>query len=289
MIGILTVDKPEGPTSHDIVQRVRRTLGEKRIGHTGTLDPFASGLLVLCVGTATRLAEYLEPLSKGYEATAVLGTATDTDDRTGAVLRTTDAWADLDEEAISHAFTSQVGERMQRPPAFSAKKLAGERAYRRARRGEDVRPEPVPVTIQELVVESRDGPRVTFRVECGPGTYIRAIARDAGEALGVGAHLDALRRTRVGRYAVDAAAPADALDDAGTLAAFLEPPLAALDHLPRLDLDDDDARRVRHGSVLPRPDSLHDDGRPVALALQDELVAVAEITERGIQPRKVFA
>lgn len=288
MIGILPVDKPEGPTSHDIVQRLRRTLGQRRIGHTGTLDPFASGLLVLCVGPATRLAEYLEPLRKTYRATAVLGVTTDTDDRTGDILRVNDAWEDLDGASITRAFTDQMGERMQRPPAFSAKKVDGERLYRRARRGEDVQPAPVPVTIHDLVVESRDGPGVTFRVECGAGTYIRAIARDAGEALGVGAHLAELRRTRVGRYTVDAAAPAAALDDADALASFLEPPLTALEHLPRLDLDDDDARRVRHGSALPRPDSFHHDG-PIALALHDELVAVAEITERGLQPRKVFA
>lgn len=287
MTGILPVDKPEGPTSHDIVDRLRRTLGMRRIGHTGTLDPFASGLLLMCVGPATRLAEYMEPLTKTYTATAELGIATDTDDLTGTVLATSEAWKGLDEAAIRAAFADQSGDQAQVPPAFSAKKVEGERLYRRARRGEDVSPRPVPVSIRRLDVVEVAPPRVRFEVECSAGTYIRAIARDAGVRLGVGAHLVGLRRTGIGGYCVEDAAPPASLDDAEALRGFLRSPLAALAHMPHLDVGDDDARRIQNGSAVPRPDALHADG-PVAVAHQGLLIAIAEITASGVQPRKVF-
>ncbi|HEU0078306.1 MAG TPA: tRNA pseudouridine(55) synthase TruB, partial [Longimicrobiaceae bacterium] len=187
--GVLPVDKPVGPTSHDAVAAVRRALRIRQVGHTGTLDPFASGLLLVCFGPATRLAEYLTPLPKTYRATMRLGEATDTDDRTGEVLARSDAWRELTEAQLRAALERQVGEIEQLPPRFSAKKVGGERMYAAARRGEEVVRTAVPVTIYAIRVIRIALPEVEFEVECGAGTYIRAIARDVGDALGVGGHL----------------------------------------------------------------------------------------------------
>ncbi|HEX5727009.1 MAG TPA: tRNA pseudouridine(55) synthase TruB, partial [Longimicrobiaceae bacterium] len=247
MNGVLPVDKPAGPTSHDAVAAVRRALGTRQVGHTGTLDPFASGLLLVCVGPATRLAEYLTALPKTYRATLRLGEATDTDDLTGETLSTDDGWRALSEDRVRAALAAQVGEIEQLPPRYSAKKVAGERAYAVARRGGEVERKPVRVQIHALRVLSVELPEVEFEVECGAGTYIRAIARDAGEALGVGAHLRALRRTRVGPHAVESAVPLDALGDGARVRAALLSPADALAHLPRVVLDEAGAGDVAHG------------------------------------------
>jgi tRNA pseudouridine55 synthase len=198
--GVLPVDKPVGPTSHDIIAAARRALRQRRIGHTGTLDPFASGLLLLLLGRATRLAEYFADLPKRYTATAHLGVATDTEDRTGQIVATSDAWRGLAPDRVRAAFESMAGERMQRPPAFSAKKVAGERAYAAARRGDDLALQPVPIRIDSLRVTGLELPLVTFEVTCSTGTYVRSIARDAGDDLGVFGHLAELRRTGIGPW-----------------------------------------------------------------------------------------
>ncbi|NIP78261.1 MAG: tRNA pseudouridine(55) synthase TruB [Gemmatimonadetes bacterium] len=259
----------------------------RRIGHTGTLDPFATGLLLLCVGTATRLAEYLTGLDKSYEATARLGVATDTLDREGTVTAESDDWRRLDPRAIRSAFTDQQGRRLQAPPAYSAKKIRGRRAYELAREGAAVQPEPVPVEIHAIEVTAIDGPEVRFRIRCGSGTYVRAVARDAGEALGVGAHLTALRRTRVGGFGVDRAVPMDRLDDPVAVAAALIAPLDALAHLPVVGLEAEEARRVGHGQPLEAR------GRAApglaALTADGALIAVAESDGTTLRPRKVFA
>ncbi|HUF76850.1 MAG TPA: tRNA pseudouridine(55) synthase TruB, partial [Longimicrobiales bacterium] len=182
--GVLPVDKPAGPTSHDIVDRARRALRTRRIGHTGTLDPFASGLLLLCVGPATRLAEYLTALPKSYEATLRLGVATTTDDAEGEPVRTSDAWKAVDESAVRTAFERQTGDILQVPPAYSAKRVAGERMYDVARRGGTVELEAVPVHVSRIELTRFEPPEVDFTVDCSSGTYIRAIARDVGEQLG---------------------------------------------------------------------------------------------------------
>lgn len=286
MTGILPVDKPEGPSSHDVVAAARRALGLRRIGHTGTLDPFATGLLLLCLGPATRLAEYLVGLDKEYEATARLGVATDTLDHTGAVMAETGEWRALTGPAIRAAFEGQAGTRPQVPPIYSAKKIGGRKAYELAREGEAVVPDAVEVTIHSLEVTAVDGAEVRFRMRCTSGTYVRAVARDAGDALGVGAHLTALRRTAVGRFRVDDALPADRLQDAGAVRAALVAPLPALDHLPVVELSEDERRRVGHGQRLSGA------GRPrglVTLAEAGELVAVAESDGETLRPRKVFA
>lgn len=286
MTGILPIDKPEGPSSHDVVAAARRALGLRRIGHTGTLDPFATGLLLLCLGPATRLAEYLVGLDKEYEATARLGVATDTLDHTGAVMAETGEWRGLTEPAIRAAFERQAGTRPQIPPIYSAKKIGGRKAYELAREGEAVVPDAVEVTIHSLEVTAVDGAEVRFRMRCSSGTYVRAVARDAGDALGVGAHLTALRRTAVGRFRVEDALPADRLEDASAVRTALVAPLRALDHLPVVELSEEERRRVGHGQRLPGA------GRPrglVTLADAGELVAVAESDGETLHPRKVFA
>jgi tRNA pseudouridine55 synthase len=242
--GILPVDKPEGPTSHDIVARARRVLRQRRIGHTGTLDPFASGLLLLCLGPATRLAEYLTALPKSYRAVLRLGQTTDTDDATGKVIAESDAWTTVTEAALRAALAGQTGELDQLPPVYSAKKVDGERAYAAARRGDPVQRLPVRVTVYAADLIRFDPPFAEITVDCSSGTYIRSIARDVGEALGVGAHLTALRRTRVGRFAVEDAVTMDGLEDGSVASAALLPPGAALAHLTAATVDEEGIRTL---------------------------------------------
>ncbi|MBR9990860.1 MAG: tRNA pseudouridine(55) synthase TruB, partial [Gemmatimonadetes bacterium] len=191
--GVLPIDKPVGPTSHDMVARARRVLGTRRIGHTGTLDPMASGLLLLCIGRATRIAEYLTGMDKRYSAVVRLGVSTDTDDAAGSVIAEHPV-AGITEADVERALDRQRGDISQIPSSYSAKKVGGERAYAMARQGREVNLEAVPVSIRELTVTRFDLPDIHIDVTCSSGTYIRAIARDLGADLGVGAHLTALRR-----------------------------------------------------------------------------------------------
>lgn len=285
--GILPVDKPEGPTSHDVVARARRALSTRRIGHTGTLDPFASGLLLLCVGPATRLAEYLVGLDKTYIAGIRLGSRTDTDDRTGAVLASSEAWRELEPGVIRLAAESFKGELLQVPPAYSAKKVAGERMYDRARRGEIVELPPVPVIVHGLSILALEPPELTVEIECSSGTYIRAIARDLGEKLGVGAHLDGLRRTRIGGHDVATAVPAACLDDQEAVRKAWLPPTAALEHFVRVEVSPAQAREIGHGGPVAAPDSLIT-GVSVAITQDGQLIAIGEVAGGMLRPRKVF-
>ncbi|HET7461242.1 MAG TPA: tRNA pseudouridine(55) synthase TruB [Longimicrobium sp.] len=287
-VGVLPVDKPEGPTSHDVVGRVRRALKTRAVGHTGTLDPFASGLLLVCVGPATRLAEYLTGLPKTYVATMRLGAATDTDDLTGEVIGGSEEWRAVTREQVAAALQAQVGTIQQVPPVYSAKKVDGERMYAAARRGESVDRTPATVSIYGIRLIGMELPDVEFEVECGAGTYIRAIARDAGDLLGVGAHLRTLRRTRVGPHAVERAVPLDLLDDVDRVRAAMLSPLEAVAHLPRAIVDDPGIAALRHGRAL-RASADVPEARPVALATEDgALLAIGERTGDLIQPRKVF-
>src|SRR5215218_4173927 len=215
--GLLLVDKPGGMTSHDVVARARRVLSVRRVGHAGTLDPMATGLLVLGVGTATRLLGYVGGHDKTYEATIRLGQTTVTDDREGEVLATTPA-GHLDDDAVTGALAAQTGPLLQVPSSVSAVKVAGRRSYDRVRAGEEVVLEPRAVTVHRLDVHRITRPEpdlvdVDVTVECTAGTYIRAIARDAGAALGVGGHLTALRRTASGPFRIEQAA---SVEDAAT-------------------------------------------------------------------------
>jgi tRNA pseudouridine55 synthase len=285
---VIPVDKPEGPTSHDVVARARRSLGTRRIGHTGTLDPFASGLLLLCVGKATRLAEYLSGLDKTYEAIAVLGTSTDTLDREGAVVEQRDGWTSLTGEDIEEALAAFRGTTDQVPPRYSAKKVAGEVAHRRARRGEDVELAPVRVTISSLEATSLALPRVGMRVTCSSGTYVRSLARDVGDALGVGAHLAELRRTSIGSFSVECALSLDELDDPARVTSAALDPLQALHHLPQMDVSEDVAARLAHGQAVRVLDVEREVVGPIAVTHAGGLIAVGESTGGVLRPRKVF-
>lgn len=215
LTGILCVDKPAGWTSHDVVAKVRRLSGQRQIGHTGTLDPMATGLLVLCLGRATRLVEYMTGHGKAYEGTIQLGAATTTDDAEGEVTESAPV-PPLTGEDLARVAAEFTGTIQQVPPAFSAVKVGGQRAYAVARRGGDVTLAARPVTIHSLALEVEAPDRLGIRVECGAGTYVRSLARDIGVALGTRAHLWALRRTQVGAFTLADAVPLDALIEAET-------------------------------------------------------------------------
>jgi len=286
--GILPVEKPEGPTSHDIVARARRSLDAK-VGHTGTLDPFASGLLLLCVGAATRLSEYLTSLEKSYVAEALLGERTDTLDPEGEVVERSEAWKELDRARIEVALAGLRGRIEQVPPRFSAKKVGGEAMHRRARRGEEVALNPVPVEIHALEIVAVDLPRLTFRVRCSSGTYVRALARDLGQRLEVPARLSKLRRTRVGAFSVEGALPPGALDDAEAVEEAWIEPARALGHLPSVEVSSLEVERLAHGRSLEAGErQLPRGDEPVVFVHDGALVAVGETAEGRLRPRKVF-
>lgn len=267
--GLLIVDKPgldtaDGdprlPTSHDIVQMVRRWSGQRRIGHTGTLDPMASGVLVLCLGLATRLVEYYQGQPKRYLADVILGQATDTYDVTGQVTETAPV-PPLNEEQIEAALESFRGEILQRPPAFSAIKQGGESVHRRARRGETVELAPRPVTIYRLELLAFEPPdRLRLQVACSAGTYIRSLAHDLGRALGTVAHLTRLRREAVGPFTLASAHPLEAIQTAAEEGRFAQLllPLGEGLAMPTLPLDAEATRRLGHGQqvLLPASDTL---------------------------------
>jgi tRNA pseudouridine55 synthase len=239
--GLLLVDKPGGMTSHDVVDVVRRRLGTRKVGHAGTLDPMATGLLLIGVGRATRLLRFLGDLSKTYEGRLRLGVETTTLDADGDVVR--EASVAVDEADVSRAMRSLVGESLQRPPAYSAVKVGGRKLYEAARVGERLQAEPRPIRVDAFELRSFATPDATFRVVCSTGTYVRVLAADVGAALSCGAHLIALRRTAIGPFAVaDAVAP-----DAPDAPLPIE---TAVGHLPRLDLEPEEAEAASHGRPL---------------------------------------
>ncbi|HLQ67848.1 MAG TPA: tRNA pseudouridine(55) synthase TruB [Candidatus Limnocylindrales bacterium] len=250
------VDKPEDWTSHDVVARMRGILGERRVGHAGTLDPFASGLLVLGEGRTTALLSCIGLLPKRYVARALLGVETDTHDRTGRVTARSDASALPDVETVRAALARFRGKQDQLPPAFSAVKVNGERLYKAARRGEDPVRTTRPVHVYDLTLTEAALPEITLDLTVSRGTYVRALAHDLGRHLGCGAHLIALRRTAIGPFHVDQAL-SPARDTAPSTARFRERAIApeqALAFLPRVRLTADEAARLRHG-VAPVVDA----------------------------------
>ena len=298
--GLLLVDKPAGATSHDVVLRIRRKLGVRRIGHTGTLDPFATGLLLALVGSFTRLADLYHGLPKSYDATMALGRETDTDDLTGKTVSEDAAWRELGAEAIQVAFAAREGVGRQVPSAYSARRAGGERAYALARRGERPELEAREVTIHEIAVTDIDLPRVRFRVSVSTGTYVRALARDIGRDLGPGAHLTALHRTAVGPFGVDeATSPAAAAEAVAAASAAWRPGTAALPWVRRRELNDGERDEIRYGRSIERGDVLSppqrargaagSTGEPVVLYASDALVAIAEERNDRLHPKKVFA
>ena len=264
---MLLVDKPAGPTSHDVVAVVRRALGERRIGHAGTLDPFATGLLVLLVGRATRLLPYIDAEPKEYEATVRFGAETDTDDLTGTVVSTAPLPG---RDAVENAIAKLTGEILQLPPAYSAKKVGGRRAYAAARKGQVVALVAAPVSVYRWEVRAWREDEIDVTITCGAGTYVRSLARDVGRLAGSGAHLTALRRSRSGPFTV---ADAFTLDSVKRGEAQLRPALDAVRSLPMERLSDVALSLVATGrsveATIPGP-------RAALVDAAGTLVAIAE-------------
>jgi tRNA pseudouridine55 synthase len=228
-------------TSHDVVDAVRRALGTRKVGHAGTLDPMATGLLLVGVGRATRLLRFLGDLAKTYEGTGVLGVRTDTLDAEGAVVGTAPVEATPAE--LDRAVAALLGESLQRPPAYSAVKVGGRKLYEAARKGEALEAEPRPIRVDAFEVLAFEPPTFDFRVTCSGGTYVRVLVADVGDALGCGAHLNRLRRTAIGPFDVRHAVPPDAVREPHPLE-------RAVAHLPRVELEAEEARVASHGSIL---------------------------------------
>lgn len=285
--GILLVDKPRGITSHDVVSRARRALGTRKIGHAGTLDPMATGLLVLGVEGATRLLTYIVGADKTYEATILLGVSTDSDDADGVEIERADATtvAAVGDAAIRDGITELTGEIDQVPSTVSAIKVDGRRAYDLARAGEQVELKARRVTVSRFDVLSarrtHGAIELDVVVDCTSGTYIRALARDLGRALGVGGHLTALRRTRIGAFDVAAAASVDDLDDA----ALIEPATAAAVVMGALAVGADEARDLRHGKRIDGGGRLTG---AVAAAIDPDGRLIGVVEKRGAQLKSVM-
>ena len=270
--GLVVVDKPAGMTSHDVVARVRRLAGTRKVGHAGTLDPMATGVLVVGIERATRLLGHLMLTEKSYDATVRLGVSTTTDDAEGEVVAETPA-SFHQPGLVAMEFEEQIGDILQVPTRVSAIKVDGKRAYQRVRDGEEVELKARPVTIHSLeVLDQRvvgDWLDVDISVRCSSGTYIRAIARDVGAALGVGGHLTALRRTAVGPYGLDRAHTLGELADSFTVLPIAEAARAAF---PARDLDQEAATDVRFGRAL----DVHLDGLTALFAPEGEFLALYE-------------
>lgn len=304
--GLLLIDKEEGVTSHAAVLAARRRTGVRRIGHTGTLDPFATGLLLLCLGTLTRASGVFHALPKTYRATMRLGEETDTDDLTGTAVRTSEVWRALPADAIEDAVAARIGASEQVPSTFSAKRVAGVRAHERARAGRPVDLEPVRIVVHEADVLDLDLPSIDVRVTVSTGTYVRALARDIGRELGCGAHLTALRRTRIGPFRVSGACDVASLEEGGEPPGCWRLPAEALSWLPRRMLERDEVEDIGHGRPIPRGDVAAPEGagtaagrgpalgiggdgvERIALVRGDRLLAIGEGVADRIRPRTVF-
>ena len=290
MTGVLLLDKPSGPTSHDMVAYIRRVTGERGVGHTGTLDPRATGLLVMMIGGATRLASLLAGGAKTYDAAIKLGISTDTDDAAGAAVG--EPSADLPDETAVHAVLEKFrGTFAQVPPTHSAKHVAGERAYDLARKSREVTLEPVDVTVHSLESLRRDGDVVHLRIVCSPGFYVRALARDLGQALGCGAHLASLRRVRSGTFDVADAVSVGEADRLGrAIEGRLIQPADALPQLPSVTVTEAGLNRAAHGNPIgPQHLTAHwippaAAGRVRILGPAGRLVALAESRGGALHP-----
>lgn len=284
MDGFLVVDKPEGVTSHDVVAAIRRTCNTKKVGHTGTLDPFATGVLPLALGDATKAIPYLDESEKEYRAVMRLGVTTDTQDFTGRVLRESEVpfvTATMLQDTLSR-FTGAI---LQTPPMFSAVKLDGVPLYKRARRGEEVERSARQITIFSLTLESLNLPFITFSVTCSRGTYVRTLASDIGDALGCGAHLTELRRLRSGPFSGEMAFPLETLlseQRGGRLNGTLIPTNQALSHIREVKMTEIGAAKVRHGAfpgecdIIDYPGEGFHDKELLRLVRDGILLAIAE-------------
>jgi tRNA pseudouridine55 synthase len=281
--GVLVVDKPAGPTSHDVVDRVRRALSTRRAGHTGTLDPFATGVLPVCVGRATRLARFLAGGEKEYLARIRLGFATTTDDLTGEPIGTP-VPVELGPKPLAAALAALVGSFDQVPPAFSARHAGGRRLYELARRGEATPRSATPVTVHGVDLLAREGDTVEMALRCSAGTYVRALARDLGERLGTGAHLIALRRTRSGAFDLSQSVSGD---DLGGARERVIPLAGLLLDLPAVKVSGGGRRLVGHGRELGRADVVEgfpDGPVPRVRVLDESGALIALAVPRGLHP-----
>ncbi len=255
MDGILNINKPEGMTSHDVVAIIRKLLRQRRVGHAGTLDPAASGVLPICIGQGTRVAEYLSESGKAYRATIIFGIATDTYDAEGAITSTTST-ADLSISQIEKTLPLFLGSQMQVPPRYSAIKLQGQPAYKRARAGEEITLDPRPIVIHSLEIINWSPPALVLAIECSKGTYIRSLAHDLGRHLGCGAYLRALIRTRSGPFSLSESITLEHLAasvDSASLQDYLYPVDKALAQYPALVLDAGTTTQVKHGNPFSYP------------------------------------
>ncbi|MBN1284394.1 MAG: tRNA pseudouridine(55) synthase TruB [Anaerolineae bacterium] len=287
--GILNVDKPGGLTSHDVVARVRRGAGIRRVGHAGTLDPLATGVLVVCMGQATRLTEYLVDSMKVYRARVVLGVTTDTYDAEGATVAVRPV--DVDCAAVEAALDAFRGEVEQAPPMYSAVKHQGTPLYRLARQGKEIEREPRWVNIASLALSEWEPPAFTLEVTCSAGTYVRTLAHDLGQALGTGAHLAGLRRLASGQFRVEDAVSLETLQaafEAGSWRDYLLPADLALKDKPAVRLDGESAKRITNGRDVPAP--LGASGLARAYTPDGRFVAVmqADLGAGVWHPIKVF-
>ena len=287
--GVLVIDKPVGLTSHDVVQIVRRGTHIRRAGHTGTLDPRASGVLVVLIGPAVRLSEYVSASDKRYQAVIQLGTTTDTYDANGTIIKT--APVNVSEEEFEITLKEFEGEIEQIPPPYSAIKIKGKKAYEMAREGEEVELAPRMINVYSIELLEWAPPEVVIDVYCSSGTYVRSLAHELGEKIGCGAHLVGLRRTKSGRFTLRDAVPLNKLRqsfDNSSWYQYLIPAAEALSDWPSLELTPEQVENVRHGHRIPaEPDSPK---KIRAISEQGELIALLELVpeENVWQPRKVF-
>jgi tRNA pseudouridine55 synthase len=288
--GVLVIDKPVGLTSHDVVQIIRRGTNIHRAGHTGTLDPRASGVLVVLVGPAVRLSEYVSASDKRYQATIHLGSTTDTFDSEGKVTSSSSV-DHISEEQFEQALSKFVGEIQQVPPPYSAIKVQGRKAYEMAREGEQVELQPRTIQVYSLELLEWNPPEAVIDVFCSSGTYVRSLANDMGVELGCGAHLVGLRRTKSGRFTLRDAVPLRRLQEAfhvGDWYKFLIPAAEALGDWPMVELDADEVELIRHGHRIIA--NSEEKGWVRGVSQQGDLVALMELDEESKewQPRKVF-
>ena len=301
MDGILIIDKPAGITSHDVVSRVRRILKTKRVGHTGTLDPFATGVMVILVGQATRLAQFLDKDEKEYEALVRFGFETGTGDLTGvrsaeSGMRNEEVTELVDSTDWDSVFSSFRGEIEQMPPMFSAKKVGGKKLYEHARKGEVVERSAIKVVIHKLEVMGGQEIRIPhsalrIRVVCSAGTYIRTLAEDIGRKIGTGAHLAELRRTRAGKFMISESLTLERLGELTDPTAALKPMEQAVSHLSSIELTDERIAKTRNGLSTRIIDTNFNDGEAVQmLNTGGQLIAIGfyNATENIVQPKVVL-
>ena len=285
MFGLLNVNKPPGMTSRDVVNRVQVPVRPAKVGHAGTLDPLATGVLVVCVGPATRLVPYVQRLAKRYVGTFLLGRTSNTEDIDGDVVTFSDAPIP-ERSQIEEILPQFTGKISQRPPAYSALKLAGQRAHKLARQGKPVRLEPRPVEVYGIELVSYDYPRLQLDIRCGSGTYVRCLGRDIAEKLGTAAVMSKLVRTRIGDFSLDDACQLDELTGE-SISSNLLPAVRAVQQLPMRRLTSDQTQRIVNGMTIPRADT--DAAEEVAaIDKRGQLVAILAPRNNGYGPIRVF-